>query len=112
MGFSQMLFLRVFFLLVFGLQMISESFCDESKGIKFYGEYLNWRVVQDQMQYAAVLLGGVQQIIDRIEILEETNQLNVSEKISLVDPSFKCHSGFRLGLGYENTCSDWDVQLA
>lgn len=84
---------------------------DQCKGIKIYGELLYWKVVQDQMQYAAVLPGGIQHIIQAFQRGGD-HPVQLSEKLSIVDPSFKFKPGFRIGLGYEVPCSNWDFQLA
>lgn len=83
---------------------------DKCSGIKIYGEFLYWKVVQDQMQYAAVLPGGIQQIIQAFQ--GGDNPVQLSEKLSIIDPSFKYKPGFRIGLGYDVPCSNWDFQLA
>lgn len=80
------------------------------KGIQLYGEYLYWKVVQDQMQYAAALPGGVENILRQIG--EGEPPVRVREKLAIVDPKFNYNSGFRIGLGYAMGCSDWDFQLA
>ena len=96
-------------------QEVSELAADtyESSGrFKAYGEYLYWKVVQDEMQYAAVLPGGIQQIIQDINNNQTNNGLNIQEKLSIIDPSFKYKSGFRVGIGYKLPCSNWDFDLA
>lgn len=77
---------------------------------QIYGDYLYWKVSQDQMQYAAVLPGGIQQIIQDFQTQESS--VRVSEKLKIIDPKFDFQSGFRIGLGYIFPCSNWDVQLA
>lgn len=78
-------------------------------GFSVYGEYLYWKVVQEQMQYAAVLPGGVQGIIEQIG---DGDPVNVVDSVSLTDPSFEYQSGFRVGIGYQVPCSNWDFQLS
>lgn len=80
--------------------------------ISVWGEYLYWKVVQDQIQYAAVLPGGVQQIIQEIQATNDGAPLTISEKLSIVEPSFKYKSGFRVGAGYALRHSNWDFELA
>ncbi len=83
--------------------------CDMPYGVYVSGEYLYWKAVQDQMQYAMILPGGIQQIIQSID---PSGPVQIEEKLRIVDPSFKYNSGFRVALGYEIPCSNWDFQIA
>lgn len=76
--------------------------------ITVYGEYLYWKVVQDQVPYAAVLPGGPQGVIDQIG----SGSTKINEKLLIKDSPFKYSSGFRLGIDYVIPCSAWDVELA
>lgn len=80
-----------------------------SGGWVFFGEYLYWEAVQDQMQYAAIIPDGIEPIITAIEA---GPPFDISAKLAIIDPSFNYNSGFRIGIGYEVPCSNWDVQLA
>lgn len=77
-------------------------------GIYFYLDYLYWKPAQDQMQYAAILPGGIEALID-----EASNvPYSISADICLKEPKFQNCSGFRIGIGYILPCSNWDFQLA
>lgn len=78
------------------------------RGFSVYGDYLYWRVVQDQIPYAAILPGGIEGIIDAFS--QEPVVLDAA--ISVVEPKFKYNSGFRIGVGYEIPCSNWDFQIS
>lgn len=79
-----------------------EQCLDNSCGFKIFGEYLYWKAVQDSLQYAAVLPGGVQQIINAFI---EGEPVTIAEKVSMIEPDFEFQSGFRIGLSYELPCS-------
>lgn len=84
--------------------------CDNSEGGLFvYGDYLYWQVSQDQMPYAAVLPGGIQRIIEQ---LEDGDSVVLKEKLWFEEPGFNWHSGFRLGVGYNDPCSCMDFDLS
>jgi hypothetical protein len=72
------------------------------KGINIYGDFIYWKVVQDQLQYAALSPEGIQGFN-----VQSTNGKNT---YTILDPRFEYKPGFRLGLGYESPCSNWDVQ--
>lgn len=84
-----------------------EEFFGENGGFKVYADYLYWQVSQDQMAYAAVLPGGVQQIIEAVQ----GGEFDLREELHFVETSFKFESGFRLGAGYEAPCSGWNAEL-
>ena len=81
----------------------------ENGGFSISADYLYWNAVQDQMQYAAVLPGGVQGVINQVG---DGSPVNVIDNLSLIDPSFEYQSGFRIGIGYQVPCSNWDCQLS
>lgn len=83
----------------------------EYNGIRMYGEFLCWQVMQDQMQYAAVVPGGLQSIVQPF-LSEQLSSVSVLAKLSVVDPSFEYKPGFRIGLGYDAPSSSWNFQLA
>lgn len=83
---------------------------DCGSGIEVYGEYLHWKVAQEGMEYAAVLPGGVQQII--MDIMDSPDAVQLDEQLEIIDPSFNYRPGFRVGIGYRVPCSNWDFQLA
>lgn len=77
-------------------------------GFEIYGDYLYWKVVQDQIPYAAVLPGGISAIIDAFN----QNPVILRDHLSIIDPTFKYNSGFRIGIGYQLPCSHWDFQVS
>ncbi len=79
--------------------------------IRAYGEYLYWKVVQEQMQYAAVLPGGLTPIIAAFQGSNDSPVI-ISEKVSIIEPSFNYKPGFRFGLGYDLRHANWDFQIA
>lgn len=81
--------------------------CPRQCGITLCGEFLYWKVIQDQTQYALVVPDGVQPVI---QALSET-PIQISERFSVRDPKFKFRPGFRVGVGYALPCSDWDFRL-
>jgi Legionella pneumophila major outer membrane protein precursor len=89
-----------------------EAYKDRCGGLTIYGEYLYWKVVQDHIQYAAVLPGGAQPIVSAIQGAQNGQTIEISEKLSIIEPCFKYESGFRIGLGYEVPCSNWNFQLS
>lgn len=84
--------------------------CDNcsTQGIEVFGEFLYWKIVQEQMAYAAVLTG------EREPFESEHSEpiINLFEKLRIKDPSFKFDSGFRIGVGYKMPCSCWNFKLA
>lgn len=97
---------------IFTATLLSQVFASEGNflnGFKVYGEFLYWQVSQDHMQYAAELPGGIQQIIDQIE--EGGENLVITENLSIISPSFKYKPGFRVGIGYQAPCSNWEFDL-
>jgi hypothetical protein len=107
---------------IFGVQSVKDV-RETNHNIKVYGEYLYWKVSQDQMQYAALLPGGIQQFTQQVnpgvtnlfdsilQQVEDDAGLVISEKLKLIDPDCGFHSGFRIGLGYEAPCSPWDFEV-
>lgn len=91
--------------LAFALLLNTYAFTEE---IKIYGEYLYWQAVQDELQYAAVIPGGVQPLISAFQATDMT----ISETLDFVEPKFKYHSGFRVGIGYEDCECNWDATLS
>lgn len=102
-----MTFLRFLILAIF-CNASTQAVLEGEGGITVFGDYLYWQVSQDQMQYAGVLPGGV----SAIEQAFSGNTIAASLKSRVVEPKFSYESGFRVGLGYESPCSDWDVTLA
>lgn len=78
-------------------------------GVRIFGEYLYWKVVQDQLQYAGLLPGGVQNIIN--QIVASPDAVIISERASFIDANFRYNSGFRVGAGFEAPCN-WDFLVA
>lgn len=70
-----------------------------------YGEYLYWKVAEEQLNYATLLPGGVSAFGN----VQPNSTVNVRGKVKSQDADW--HSGFRIGAGYSTTCSDWDAQL-
>lgn len=66
---------------------------EECMHFNIYGEYLFWKINQDQLQYAAVLSGGNELFMD----LEELPSSKLSGKATIKDQKFDCASGVRLG---------------
>lgn len=87
-----------------------DSCCCNSGGFRVYGDYLYWKITQDCMDYAALLPGGIQSIVEAASMQQE--DLVVNADLSLIDQSFKYSSGFRLGAGYTVPCSDWDFDVS
>lgn len=86
---------------------------NECGEFKVYGNYLYWQVSQDQMQYAAVLPGGLSSIINLFQNRSTTpTTVAISEFVEMAEQSFDFNSGFRVGLGYEVPCSNWDMDLS
>lgn len=100
-------------------------------GLQLYAELLYWKVVQDQIPYAAVIPGGVQQVINGLPglnssmgdvtaflrdidraLAQDAVLVQISEEFRIVDPCFKYKPGFRIGLGYELPCCNWNLHLA
>lgn len=81
--------------------------------LSVYGEFLYWKAIQDQTEYAGLLPGGVQTIIRDISFDPSGNlkQIHIDEKISIVEPNFDFKPGFRVGALYKSNCSMWDVEL-
>lgn len=79
--------------------------CNENNGgFEVYGEYLYWKAVQDQMAYAGTGL---------TDIFGSDNPFPTgASKAKIVEPHFKYHSGFRVGVGYQLPCTYWDTQVA
>lgn len=73
-----------------------------------YADFLYWQATQDQMQYAAELPGGIQNIIADVIAAPP---LLIDENLSLIDPCFEYKPGFRVGLGFVPACSNWDLEL-
>lgn len=69
-----------------------------SNGISVDAEFLYWKVSQDQMQYAAVLPGGLQPIIQAFQG-GGSAPVQVAANLNIIDPSFKYKPGFRIGVG-------------
>lgn len=90
------------------LSQLSAGFLDSSSAITVHGDYLYWQVSQDQMQYAANLPGGIQQIIQTIEEGEFPSPF---AELDIIDSSFQYKSGFRVGAAYADSCSNWDVRF-
>lgn len=70
-------------------------------GYVVYADCLYWKAVQDNMDYA---VKGV--------VFQDGNIPANHSKISLVEPTFKYHVGFRIGAGYQVPCTDCDVQIS
>lgn len=78
-----------------------DSCCPNEGGFQVYADYLYWKVVQDQIAYAT---NGAPNLRGPI--------VGSSSTIKVVEPSFKYHSGFRIGGGYQVPCANWDFQVA
>lgn len=73
-------------------------------GFHVYAEYLLWKPEQDQMQFVAVGDLGL--------TLNGSTIPSGNHKIKIIEPSFRYHSGCRLGGGYQMPCTNWDFQVA
>jgi hypothetical protein len=97
--------------------LYSEGCCEQTcctdhfdwGGVTVYGDWLFWRVVQDQMQYAAVIPGGIQPIIDAFS---GPGPVQLAEHLVVYEPSSKYRSGARIGLISEIPCTCWEIGLA
>jgi len=103
-----------FFSLTLSSALFSSQLCaidasNTTYGVEVFGEYLYWKVTQDQMQYAAVLPGGIQPIIDEIN---SGSEFDICEKIIIKEPKFDYISGFRIGAAYHVPCTNWDALIA
>ena len=67
-----------------------QSCRDNLGGLQIYGEFLYWKTVQEQIEYAAVLPGGVQNVIQAFN----TSPVEIDEKLHIVDTSFEYEPGF------------------
>lgn len=61
-----------------------------------FGEYLYWQVKEDQLQYAALLLNELNDVV------------NFSEQLIIKEQKQDWSSGFRVGFGYKPYCTDWN----
>lgn len=73
-----------------------------------FGNFMYWQVVQEQMQYAGVLPGGLLPIINGIK----GDGVQISETFEIVDPTFHYEPGFQIGFGYLSPNKDWDATLS
>lgn len=77
----------------------SESCLSCLKGFFFSADYLYWKPVEDQLQYAVTLNG---------------TSVETSTLFCLIDHDFHYSSGFRIGMGYTFDCgcfSGWECSL-
>lgn len=92
--------------------------CQPCWGVEGYGEYLYWKVSEDQLHYAATLEGVHQDGFDPTDnilgILEvfrgsfSTAGAILVDSLTLVEPEFHYNSGFRVGLGFNfGCCNNW-----
>lgn len=86
-----------------------KAFSSCIEGVSIEGEFLYWKVSQDQIPYAAVLPGGLQPIIDTFS---SSQNPQVRELLEIKDPNFKYKPGFRIALGYTPPCSNWNFNLS
>ncbi len=73
-------------------------------------EYLYWKAVQDQLPYAAVLPGGIQQIIQTLS--NQQNGPQLSERLEIKNQDFEFNSGLRVGVEYDLPHSNWGFSLS
>lgn len=78
----------------------------DCKGFEVFADYLNWNVAQDQMAYAA----RIPNLSSFISSSSGPSPTNID--FDVIEPSFKHHSGFRVGVDYDMPCSNWDFQIA
>lgn len=97
-----------------------EPCCQPCWGVEVYGEYLYWKISEDQTQFAATIdesagsaaipFGSLPSIISTKPYVlgEPVTAAPLIEGLSLIDPDFKYDSGFRVGLGFNfGCCSKW-----
>lgn len=100
------------------LSGFDENNCLGCRNLKLYGEFLWWKVSQEKMQYTALFETGffgtpgaevaANDSPEAADLLITTAPL----KIRVVEPSFTWRPGFRVGIGYDFPCSNWDVGFA
>lgn len=90
---------------------VPDNCCQPCWGLEVYGDYLYWKVTEDQLQYAAQVgaaafttpdtTGGALAVIDLFA---------AHASVNLVEPDFDYNSGFRVGLAYNfGCCSNWSI---
>lgn len=80
----------------------------QGSGLTVYGDFIYWKAVQDQIQYAAVLKGGVQGIIAAFS----STPVQLSTDFTFIEPCFEYKPGFRIGADYAISCMNLDIELA
>ena len=98
--------------------------CQPCWGVEVYGEYLYWKVSEDQLQYAAtidreraliLILLAILLFLSLFLHLEVRTVRQVEhfiDGLDLKDPDFQYNSGFRVGLGFNfGCCSNWHANV-
>lgn len=93
--------------------------CQPCWGVEVYGDYLYWKVTEDQLQYAAIIdvtatgIGSATSVLSTpaapaLAALPAT--FSAAANVNTIEPNFDYNSGFRVGLGYNfGCCSNWSV---
>lgn len=83
--------------------------------LSVYGDFLYWKVVQDQIPYAVSLPGGISGLINNLPDFGSGSgsggPVHFHADLDTIDPDFDLEPGFRVGIAYEDRCSSWDLNL-
>ena len=97
--------------------------CQPCWDIEVYGEYLYWKVSEDQLQYAATfdvsdtgfipLSGSLLSLLSTFApTAGKISPTPLIAGLDLVDPDFQYNSGCRVGVGFNfGYCSNWQANL-